>query len=155
MKKLLGVLLVAGLFSVMGFSSVSATIGVECSSDAGCNNGEFCDTGSTPNVCAAEVSGTPGNLNQPADSLPTTGIPTSGTDLIDRIALIGNWIFAIFLAISVIYIVLAAFEFVTGAGDPAKVSGARQKLIYAAVGIGVALLAAGIDDIVRSIVVGS
>ena len=86
-------------------------------------------------------------------ALPTTGIPTTGATLIDRIALIGNWVFAIFLAISVIYIILGAFQFVTGAGNPEQVSAARQKLIYAAIGIAVALLAAGFDDILRSILV--
>jgi hypothetical protein len=87
--------------------------------------------------------------------LPTTGIPTTGTGLLERVALIGNWVFAIFLAISIIYIVLAAFQFVTGGGDPAQVTAARQKLIYAAVGIAIALLAAGFDDILRNILVAS
>ncbi|MBI4138409.1 MAG: hypothetical protein HY482_02360 [Candidatus Wildermuthbacteria bacterium] len=99
---------------------------------------------------------TPTNLPPTNFRFPSISkLPVTGSDLLDRIGLIGNWIFAIFLAISIIYIVLAAFEFVTGAGEPAKVSGARMKLIYAAVGIGVALLAAGIDDIVRSIVVNT
>ena len=85
--------------------------------------------------------------------LPTTGIPVTGGDLLERIALIGNWVFAFFLALSIIYIILAAFQFVTGGGDPAQVSAARQKLIYAMVGIAIALLAAGFDDILRSILV--
>ncbi|MCH7828697.1 hypothetical protein IH982_02390 [Patescibacteria group bacterium] len=88
---------------------------------------------------------------------PTNGLPEgpqTGADLLDRIALIGNWVFAIFLAMSIIYIILAAFQFVTGGGDPAQVTAARQKLIYAAVGIAIALLAAGFDDILRNILVG-
>ena len=88
---------------------------------------------------------------------PTNGLPAgpqTGAALLDRIALIGNWVFAIMLSISIIYIVLGAFQFVTGGGDPAQVSGARQKLIYAAVGIAIALLAAGFDDILRNILVG-
>jgi len=87
-------------------------------------------------------------------ALPTTGIPVTGATLIDRIALIGNWVFAIFLAISLIYIILGAFQFVTGAGDPVKITEARQKLIFAVVGIAIALLAAGFDDILRNILVG-
>ena len=85
--------------------------------------------------------------------LPTTGIPVTGGTLLDRIALIGNWVFAIFLAISLIYIVLAAFQFVTGGGKPEDITAARQKLIYAIIGIAIALLAAGVDDILRSILV--
>lgn len=91
----------------------------------------------------------------PVNGLPDeTQVPTTGEALLARIALIGNWVFAIFLAISLIYIVLAAFQFVTGGGDPVQVSAARQKLIYAAIGIAVALLAAGFDDILRNILVG-
>ena len=94
-------------------------------------------------------------VETPVNGLPTTGIPQTGTSLVTRIGLIGNWVFAIFLALSLIYIVLAAFQFVTGGGNPEQVSGARQKLIYAAIGIAVALLAAGFDNILRSILVGT
>ena len=77
-------------------------------------------------------------------------VPISGEALIARIGTIGNWVFAIFLAISIIYILMAAFGFVTG--GPEGVGEARQKLIYAAIGIAIALLAAGFDDIIRAIV---
>ena len=96
-------------------------------------------------------------LEDPTGTLPTTGglpeeglVPDSGDDLVARIGVIGNWVFAIFLAISIIYILMAAFGFVTG--GPEGVGEARQKLIYAAIGIAIALLAAGFDDIIRAIV---
>ncbi|MDP4006994.1 MAG: hypothetical protein Q8P55_00145 [bacterium] len=98
----------------------------------------------------ALAQGTPPPAGQ---DLPTTGIPTTGADLLERIALIGNWVFAIFLAISIIYIILGAFQFVTGGGEPVAMSAARQKLIYAVIGIAIALLAAGFDDILRNILV--
>ena len=85
--------------------------------------------------------------------LPTTGIPATGNELLERIDLIGNWVFAIFMAIAIIYILLGAFQFITAGGDPAKLSEARQKLIFAAIGIGISLLAAGFDDILRSVLV--
>ena len=108
-------------------------------------------------VALFAVVGAPVAFAAPEDigdlGLPTD-VPTSGTDLIGRIDIIGNWVFAIFLSISLIYIVIAAFQFITGAGDPAKVTEARQKLIYAAIGIAIALLAGGFDDILRSVLVG-
>lgn len=103
------------------------------------------------------VAGAPIALAQdvPLNGLPDESeIPISGQELIERIEIIGSWVFAIFLAISVIYIILGAFQFVTGGGDPEQVSGARQKLIYAAIGIAIALLAAGFDDIIRSVIIG-
>ncbi|MBI4138410.1 MAG: hypothetical protein HY482_02365 [Candidatus Wildermuthbacteria bacterium] len=155
-----------------GTSRCLLVIGASCGTDKPvCQSGSRCvvkETGadldesggttaeSGDNECRVGSSAGPG----PGGGLPggnfrlpnETEIPISGTALLEKVGVIGNWVFAIFLAISLIYIILAAFEFVTGAGEPTKVSGARQKLIYAAVGIGVALLAAGIDDIVRSIV---
>ena len=82
---------------------------------------------------------------------PTAGVPTKGAELLTKVSTMGNWVFAVLLAISIIFIVVAAFEFVTGQGNAEKMTAARQKLIYAALGIGIALLATGIDDVLRSI----
>tara|TARA_Y100000310_G_scaffold311535_1_gene357873 strand:+ start:112 stop:483 length:372 start_codon:yes stop_codon:yes gene_type:complete len=82
-----------------------------------------------------------------------TNVPTTGATLITRIQLIANWVFGIFLAISLIFIIVGAFQFVTAGGDPAKVSEARQKLMYAVIGIAIGLLVLGIPAIIRNIVV--
>ena len=90
---------------------------------------------------------------QPAT--PTQSIPTGITTaqgFIDLLSIITDWIFVILLVVAVIFIVLAGFQFITGGGDPAAVSMARTKLIYAAVGVGVALLARGLPAAVSNIV---
>lgn len=87
----------------------------------------------------------------PSGFEPPLEVPTTGADLIGLITTAGNWVFAIFLAISLIYILLAAFQFITGGGEPEKISEARQKLIYAIIGIAIALVASGLDDIIRSV----
>ena len=74
-------------------------------------------------------------------------------EILQIITTIGNWIFGIFMAISVIFILWGAFEFVTGGGDPEKVSSAKKRLLYAAIGIALALLANGVDDILRNILI--
>ena len=66
---------------------------------------------------------------------------------------IADWIFAIFIAISVIFLLWGAFDFVTSEGNPEKVSSAKKRLLYAAIGIALALLANGVDDILRSILI--
>ena len=90
-------------------------------------------------------------VDEPTNGLPTTGVPSNAQELLDRVNTIGNWVFAIFLAISIIYILMAAAQFVTG--GPEKVGEARQKLIFAIIGIAIALLATGFDDILRSILI--
>ncbi len=64
---------------------------------------------------------------------------------------ITNWIFAGFVAVAVIMVILAALQFVREGGNPEKMSEARQKLIWAAVGVGVALMAKGFVPVIRSI----
>ena len=82
-----------------------------------------------------------------------TQVPGSGAALLDRIDVITNWVFAVFVAISVIFIVLAAFQFVTAGGKPEEVNMARQKLIYAVIGIAIALLARALPAVLRNILI--
>ena len=62
-----------------------------------------------------------------------------------------NWIFVVLLLTAVVFILIAAFQFVTGGGDPAQVSQARQKVLWAAVGVVLAVGARAIPEVVRSI----
>ena len=59
-----------------------------------------------------------------------------------------NWLFSIFLILAVIFLLLAAFKYLTSGGDSGKVSEATQAVVYAAVAIGVALLAASVRFLV-------
>jgi hypothetical protein len=66
-----------------------------------------------------------------------------------------NWVFTVLLVLSVFIIFTAAFQFVTGGSDAAALTGARAKLIWAVVGIGLALLARAIPSVVISVLKGS
>lgn len=84
-----------------------------------------------------------------------TGIATGITQpaqFVEIIQDLTDWLFIILLVISVIMIVLAGLQFITGGGDPTAVSQARTKLIWAAVGIGVALLARGLPAAVANLI---
>ena len=84
-----------------------------------------------------------------------TGLPTGVTSagqFVDILLDLTDWLFVILLVISVIMIVLAGLQFITGGGDPAAVSAARTKLIWAVVGIGVALLARGLPAAVANLI---
>ncbi len=60
-----------------------------------------------------------------------------------------SWLFSIFLIVAVIFLLIAAFKYLTSGGDASKVSEATNAVIYAAVAIGVALLAASVTFLVR------
>jgi len=104
-------------------------------------------------VLTTTVGGVASAQDDPETPLPPALISTT-EELEDLVATIINWIFFIFITIAVVMIILAGLQFVTGGGDPAKVSEARTKLIWAAAGIGIALTARGFEPIVRDLISG-
>ncbi len=61
-----------------------------------------------------------------------------------------NLVFTSLIVLAVLFIIFAAFQFITAGGDPAGVLQARQKLIWAAVGIIVALIARALPIVIRA-----
>lgn len=59
----------------------------------------------------------------------------------------------VIMGVSVLMILYSAYLFMTGGGDPKKVSQARQALTFALIGVAVALLAIAIPGIIRDILV--
>ena len=98
-------------------------------------------------ICIGETDTKPGEC---LPELPEG--PTSAGQVLRILDAIGDWVFAIFIGIATIFIIIAIFDFVTGGGDPAKISSARQKLIYAAIGIALALVAGGLDNVLSNII---
>ena len=78
--------------------------------------------------------------------------PQRAGKVLDLLDLITDWVFAIAMTIALIFLIMAAFQFVTGGGDPQKVSEARQKLLYAFIGIGVAFVSAGFVRVIGELV---
>ncbi len=72
-------------------------------------------------------------------------------DVISVLNNIINWLFAILLIIAALAIIIAAYKFVTAQGDPEKVASARQFVLYALIGVLVAILARGLVALVGRI----
>lgn len=58
--------------------------------------------------------------------------------------------FGLLILLAIIFILVAAFKYLTAAGDPQKVKDASGYVIYAAIAVAVALLAKGIPALVGS-----
>jgi phosphoglycerol transferase MdoB-like AlkP superfamily enzyme len=86
-----------------------------------------------------------------------TGIAPTGPGtvggLVGLLGQIVRWVYIIFFIIAVLFIILAAFSYLTAAGDEEKVKTAKNRIIYAAVAIIVALLAVGFEAIIRTFLV--
>lgn len=61
---------------------------------------------------------------------------------------VANYVVGVLVVVAIFYILWAAYDFVTSSGSEEKVNGARRKIMYAAIGIIVALLAKGIVGLV-------
>lgn len=53
--------------------------------------------------------------------------------------------------LAVIMVLVGAFKLITSAGNPEKVSEGRKTILYAAVGLAIALVAGGIVSIIKSL----
>ncbi|MBI2075176.1 MAG: hypothetical protein HYT82_00740 [Candidatus Harrisonbacteria bacterium] len=88
----------------------------------------------------------------PVMSFAVSELPNPQLNLDRVLSIIGtiaNWIFAIFLAVAVIYILYAAYLYLKG--EEAGIEDAKKRLIAAAIAIAIALLARGVEPLVRSI----
>ena len=71
--------------------------------------------------------------------------------LFNTIYTVTDWVFYILLIIVVFMMVLGGFYFVTAAGDPERATKGRQLIVYALIGLVIALLARLIPAAVRFI----
>lgn len=71
--------------------------------------------------------------------------------LIDRVLTVGDYIFVAILVVAILLILIAAWGFLTAAGNPDKVTSARNTLIYAMIGVAVAFLAKVLVRVIAAI----
>lgn len=95
--------------------------------------------------------------NIPSPTAPTPSTVPQGTinslqDVLNTVCIVFSWMFYFLVAIAVIFILVAAFKYLTAGGEAEKVKGAGNTLLYAAVAVGVALLARAVPLIVGSFV---
>ena len=94
------------------------------------------------------------DLNVPAQQLnQLNNSPiNNASQLLSILAKITQWMYTIFFILAVIFILLAAYNFLFAQGDPEKIKTARKQIIWAAVAIAVALLSVGATQIIQSFI---
>ncbi len=92
----------------------------------------------------------PGSIPTPKDvGIAQTG-PNSVTGWVGVVLTVVKWFYTIIFIVAIAMILLAAFHFVTSKGDATKTKTAKSELLYAIVGIAVALLSYGIVSFVQN-----
>lgn len=86
-------------------------------------------------------------LAQTPPAVPSTNI-TSISSIFSYLCIIFGWAFWFLVVIAVIMVIVAAFRYIGAAGNPENVGKAGTTLLYAAVAIGVALLARAVPFII-------
>lgn len=81
-----------------------------------------------------------------------TNLGTSADGVVKFVCGLFSYVFMALLLAAVAFVLLAAYRYLTAAGDPAKITTANKTLIFAAVAIAVALLARAVPVIVGSFV---
>ncbi len=71
-------------------------------------------------------------------------------DVTTLISTAANWILGILLAAAVVFILIAAFNYLTSGGDEKKVASAKKMVTYAIIAIALGLLARGVVALVLS-----
>jgi hypothetical protein len=71
---------------------------------------------------------------------PVAGMPSGGSDTLQNVIKNGlTWAFVILMLVSLLFIVWGGISWITSQGDKGKVEEARKKIIYAIIGITVAM----------------
>ena len=91
----------------------------------------------------------------PPPSAPTNanvpqGAITSLQGVLQTMCTVFAWAFYFLIVLAVIFVIVAGFKYLTASGDPEKVKSAGATLLYAAIAIGVALLARAVPLVVGS-----
>lgn len=99
-------------------------------------------------VTAGVVGATPVLAQPTTPQVPIDSVSDIQT-ILNRII---NWAFVFFFALAAFFILWAAFDYLTAAGKDDKIKSAKNKLIYAAIGIAVALIARSVVGLIEAFI---
>lgn len=83
---------------------------------------------------------------------PTKSPVKNVNDVIKILTSIVNVLYTAFFIVAIGFVILAAFDYLTGGDNPEKIKSATHKIIYAAIAIAVALVSVGANKIIQDFI---
>lgn len=77
---------------------------------------------------------------------------TTPAGIQNTINVVADWFFTIFIALAVVFLIWAAFLYLTAAGNDDKIKSAKNAIIYAIVAIVIAVIAGGVTAIIEGVI---
>ena len=71
--------------------------------------------------------------------------------IINTIQTVVDWVFTFLVVLTILFVILGAYEIITSAGSPEKITSGRNHILYAAIGLIVAFIARAVPTLVKSI----
>ncbi|MDD5568938.1 MAG: hypothetical protein PHG23_00770 [Candidatus Pacebacteria bacterium] len=84
-------------------------------------------------------------------SFENNNAPCGVCCLLNSVYTVTNWIFIGLLLLAALFIIIGAVTFVTSAGDATKTTQAKNYILYAAIGIAVALFSRAVPSLVKAV----
>jgi len=72
--------------------------------------------------------------------------------MLDSVYTVIDWIFFGLIAVVSLFTIMGAFDILTAAGDPEKLKKGRERIMWAMIGLAVALLSRAIPSLVRAVI---
>ncbi len=140
MKKVLSVLILAGLLTVMTVPLTSLAAQPEPIEGCVIKHQDVADLDYCPGINSTCLF---------SDTTKNCGVCCT----LETIYKITDWIFFAVIALSVIMTLVGGFTILTAGGDTEKVAQGKNYITYAVVGVAVALLAKAVPSIARALIV--
>jgi large-conductance mechanosensitive channel len=74
------------------------------------------------------------------------------SDIFRILAKVVQYAYTIFFIVAIIFIIVAAFNFLTAGGNPEKIQSARSQITWAVVAIAIALISVGAAQIIKTFI---
>jgi hypothetical protein len=166
-KFVFGTLIAFALFSIFTTQTSAqqqcTSLGGTCqNTSASCAGGSYraglCPGGANIQCCIKSGSTGPGGASGSGSTFGTGGSqtitipnPLGATSFEELIVRLNRWLLVIAAPILTLMIVIGAFQILTGAGEPDKITKGRHTITYAIIGYALLLLSSGIVFIIRQV----